>query len=48
MNGNLILDYVALIKHFRPVCFLIENVPGLRDLDDGKQLVKIEYYPILK
>lgn len=41
MNGNLILDYVALIRHFRPVCFLIENVPGLRDLDGGKQLVKI-------
>ena len=41
MNGNLILDYVALIKYFRPACFLIENVPGLRDLDDGKQLAQI-------
>lgn len=41
MNGNLILDYVALIKYFRPACFLIENVLGLRDLDDGKQLAQI-------
>ena len=37
-NGNLLLDYVSVIKHFRPACFLIENVPGLRDLDGGEQL----------
>lgn len=37
-NGNLLFDYVSVIKHFRPSCFLIENVPGLRDLDGGKQL----------
>lgn len=37
-NGNLLFDYVEIIKHFRPKCFLIENVPGLRDLDGGKQL----------
>lgn len=37
-NGGLLFDYVKLIKHFSPTCFLIENVPGLRDLDDGKQL----------
>ena len=37
-NGNLLFDYVSIIKHFRPMCFLIENVPGLRDLDDGEQL----------
>lgn len=37
-NGNLLFDYVSIIKHFRPACFLIENVPGLRDLDGGKQL----------
>lgn len=37
-NGNLLLDYATVIKHFRPACFLIENVPGLRDLDGGEQL----------
>lgn len=37
-NGNLLFDYVAIIKHFKPTCFLIENVPGLRDLDGGEQL----------
>ncbi len=37
-NGNLLFDYVSIIKHFRPACFLIENVPGLRDLDGGVQL----------
>jgi len=40
-NGNLLFDYVAIIKHFRPVCFLIENVPGLRDLDGGEQLFEV-------
>ena len=37
-NGNLLFDYVNIIKYFRPTCFLIENVPGLRDLDGGAQL----------
>lgn len=37
-NGNLLFDYVSIIKHFKPTCFLIENVPGLRDLDGGTQL----------
>lgn len=37
-NGNLLFDYVGIIKHFKPTCFLIENVPGLRDLDGGSQL----------
>ncbi len=36
--GCLLFDYVALIEIFNPVCFVIENVPGLRDLDDGEQL----------
>lgn len=39
-NGNLLFDYVNIIKHFKPTCFLIENVPGLRDLDGGKQLLE--------
>ncbi len=37
-NGNLLFDYVALIAYFRPACFLIENVAGLRDIDGGAQL----------
>jgi DNA (cytosine-5)-methyltransferase 1 len=37
-NGNLLFDYVRLIAHFRPLAFVIENVPGLRDLDGGEQL----------
>lgn len=37
-NGNLLFDYVNLIIEFLPAAFVIENVPGLRDLDDGEQL----------
>ena len=37
-GGNLFLDFVRLIIAFRPNAFLIENVPGLRDLDEGLQL----------
>lgn len=37
-NGNLLFDYVELIKTFRPVAFLIENVPGLLEIDSGEQL----------
>ncbi len=37
-NGNLLFDYITLIKHFRPRVFLIENVPGLIDVDNGEQL----------
>lgn len=39
-NGNLLFDYVELIKKFRPASFLIENVPGLLDVDGGEQLQK--------
>jgi DNA (cytosine-5)-methyltransferase 1 len=39
-NGNLLFDYVNLIIEFQPKAFVIENVPGLRDLDDGKQLTQ--------
>jgi DNA (cytosine-5)-methyltransferase 1 len=38
VNGNLLFDYIELIKHFRPISFLIENVPGLMEVDGGKQL----------
>jgi DNA (cytosine-5)-methyltransferase 1 len=37
-NGNLLFDFVRLIAKFKPRAFIIENVPGLRDLDDGEQL----------
>ena len=37
-NGNLLFDFVRLIVEFKPRAFIIENVPGLRDLDDGEQL----------
>ncbi len=37
-NGNLLFDFVRLIVTFKPRAFVIENVPGLRDLDGGEQL----------
>ncbi|MGO8118027.1 DNA cytosine methyltransferase [Rhizobium leguminosarum] len=37
-NGNLLFDFVKLILEFMPSSFVIENVPGLRDLDGGEQL----------
>ena len=40
VNGNLLFDYIELIKHFKPRVFLIENVPGLMELDGGEQLAE--------
>lgn len=37
-NGNLLFNFMDLILRFRPKAFIIENVPGLRDLDGGVQL----------
>lgn len=37
-NGNLLFDFIRLIVAFQPKAFIIENVPGLRDLDGGIQL----------
>lgn len=37
-NGNLLFDFLRLIIEFKPKAFVLENVPGLRDLDNGKQL----------
>ncbi len=37
-NGNLLFNYINLIKYFKPKAFLIENVSGLKDIDGGKQL----------
>lgn len=41
-NGNLLFEYVEIIKYFKPRAFLIENVTGLIDIDNGEQL-KIAY-----
>ena len=37
-NGSLIFNFVDLIAKFQPAVFVIENVPGLRDIDGGRQL----------
>ena len=37
-NGGLLFDYVELVVEFRPAIFVIENVPGLRDIDGGSRL----------
>ena len=37
-NGNLLFDFLRLIIAFQPKAFVIENVPGLRDIDGGIQL----------
>jgi DNA (cytosine-5)-methyltransferase 1 len=37
-NGNLLFKYIELIERFKPKAFLIENVPGLMEIDDGEQL----------
>lgn len=37
-NGNLLFDFVRIVAEYRPAAFVIENVPGLRDLDGGVQL----------
>lgn len=39
-KGDLLNDYVWLIKEFKPKAFLIENVPGLNQLDSGTELNK--------
>ena len=37
-NGSLLFSFVDLIVEFQPAVFVIENVPGLRDVDGGQQL----------
>jgi DNA (cytosine-5)-methyltransferase 1 len=37
-NGNLLFNYTDLIEMFLPKAFLIENVPGLIDVDSGEQI----------
>lgn len=36
--GNLLFDYINLISTFLPRVFVIENVPGLKQMDGGQQL----------
>jgi DNA (cytosine-5)-methyltransferase 1 len=45
-NGGLLFDYVKLIQHFMPSAFLIENVPGIVELDGGEQVRSL--YAILE
>lgn len=37
-NGMLLFDFGKIIRHFMPRVFLVENVPGLHDVDGGGQL----------
>lgn len=37
-NGNLLFSFIDIIRTFRPRVFMIENVPGLSDVDQGAQL----------
>lgn len=37
-KGNLLGDYVWFIGEFKPKVFVIENVPGLLEIDKGEQL----------
>lgn len=37
-DGSLLFSFVNLIVEFKPSVFIIENVPGLRDVDSGHQL----------
>jgi len=40
-NGNLLFDYIWFIEKYVPEAFVIENVPGLIDVDGGRQLSKV-------
>ncbi len=37
-KGGLLGDMLRLVAHFKPRCVLIENVPGLLEIDGGLQL----------
>ena len=39
-NGSLLFAFVDLVVAFKPAVFVIENVPGLRDIDGGCQLAE--------
>lgn len=37
-KGDLLNDYIWFISYFKPKAFIIENVPGLQEMDQGKKL----------
>ena len=37
-KGNLLNDYIWFIMEFKPKVFMIENVPGLYEIDNGEEL----------
>ena len=37
-GGMLLFDFGAIVRAFRPKVFMVENVPGLSDVDGGSQL----------
>lgn len=40
IKGTLLFDFIKFIEEIKPRAFLLENVPGLLTLDNGKQLTK--------
>jgi len=40
-KGNLLFDYLWFIEYFQPRAFLIENVPGLEELDEADYVVNL-------
>ncbi len=40
-RGQLIFEYIKLVKHLKPKIFVVENVKGLTTINDGKILKKI-------
>ncbi|MEF2231866.1 MAG: DNA cytosine methyltransferase [Pseudodesulfovibrio sp.] len=43
-RGQLVYDYVRVIKELRPRAFMFENVPGLLTINDGKDWEKLKKY----
>jgi DNA (cytosine-5)-methyltransferase 1 len=37
-RGDLVRGFIEFVRTVRPTCFLLENVPGLAELDGGKTL----------
>lgn len=40
-KGSLLEDYIWFIEQFKPKVFIIENVPGLNEIDNGMGLAKL-------
>ena len=40
-NGGLLFDYAWYIQRFKPRAFLVENVPGIIDIDGGQQISRL-------